>query len=856
MKTFKKIVFTGLLFLIACTIPVQAQELYKDENAPMHERIMDLLSRLSVEEKISLLRATSPGISRLDIPKYYHGNEALHGVVRPGRFTVFPQAIGLAATWNPVLQEQVATVISDEARARWNELDQGREQKNQFSDLLTFWSPTVNMARDPRWGRTPETYGEDPYLSGIMGTAFVKGLQGNDSRYLKIVSTPKHFAANNEEHNRFVCNPQISEKQLREYYFPAFEACVKEGKSASIMSAYNALNDVPCTLNAWLLTKVLRNDWGFKGYVVSDCGGPSLLVNAHKYVKTKEAVATLSLKAGLDLECGDDVYDEPLLSAYRQYMVTDADIDSAAYRVLRARMQLGLFDSGEKNPYTKISPDVIGSAEHQEVALNAARECIVLLKNQKKMLPLNVKKVKSIAVVGINAGNCEFGDYSGSPVIAPVSVLQGIKDRVGDGVKVVYAPWKSAVDGMELIQGTNFPEGLKAEYFDNTKLQGTPKVRKEEWINFEPANQAPDPFLPKSPLSVRWTGKLRPTVTGQYTFSFTSDDGCRLSVDGKMLIDAWRGHAVRTDTATIYLEAGKDYQLKAEYYDNRDYAVAKLQWRVPQVGKVTRLDLYGEAGKAVRECETVVAVLGINKSIEREGQDRYDIQLPADQREFLQEVYKVNPNIIVVLVAGSSLAINWMDEHIPAIVNAWYPGESGGKAVAEVLFGDYNPGGRLPLTYYKSLDELPPFDDYDITKGRTYKYFKGDVLYPFGYGLSYTSFKYSNLQVEDGEDEINVSFQLKNTGKCAGDEVAQVYVKLPERNEVMPVKELKGFERVSLKGGESKKVTIKLRKDLLRYWDEEQSQFVHPSGDYMIMLGASSADIRLQKIVPVLQKAN
>ena len=855
MRALKKIVFTGLLALMACAArTAQAQELYKNENAPTHERIMDLLSRLTVEEKISLLRATSPGISRLDIPKYYHGNEALHGVVRPGRFTVFPQAIGLAATWNPVLQEQVATVISDEARARWNELDQGREQKSQFSDLLTFWSPTVNMARDPRWGRTPETYGEDPYLSGIMGTAFVKGLQGNDSRYLKIVSTPKHFAANNEEHNRFVCNPQISEKQLREYYLPAFEACVKDGKAASIMSAYNALNDVPCTLNAWLLTKVLRNDWGFKGYVVSDCGGPSLLVNAHKYVKTKEAAATLSIKAGLDLECGDDVYDEPLLSAYRQYMVTDADIDSAAYRVLRARMQLGLFDSGERNPYTKISPAVIGSKEHQEVALNAARECIVLLKNQKKMLPLNAKKIKSIAVVGINAGSSEFGDYSGLPVIAPVSVLQGIKDRVGEDVKVVYAPWKSAVDGMELIQGASFPEGLQAEYFDNTKLQGTPKVRKEEWINFEPANQAPDPFLPKSPLSVRWTGKLRPTVTGQYTLSFTSDDGCRLSIDGKMLIDAWPGHAVRTDTAAIYLEAGKDYQLKAEYYDNRDYAIAKLQWRVPRVGKVTRLDLYGEAGKAVRECETVIAVLGINKSIEREGQDRYDIQLPADQREFLQEIYKVNPNIVVVLVAGSSLAINWMNEHVPAIVNAWYPGESGGKAVAEVLFGDYNPGGRLPLTYYRSLDELPPFDDYDITKGRTYKYFKGDVLYPFGYGLSYTSFKYSNLQVADGEEEVSVSFQLKNTGKYAGDEVAQIYVKLPEREEMMPVKELKGFERVSLKSGESKKVTIKLQKDLLRYWDEAKGKFIYPSGDYSIMVGASSADIRLQKAVSVLQK--
>lgn len=854
MKTVKKIVLSGLLALVTCAHPAQAQELYKNEKATTHERVTDLLSRLTVEEKISLLRATSPGIQRLDIPKYYHGNEALHGVVRPGRFTVFPQAIGFAATWNPTLVQRIATVISDEARARWNELDQGREQKSQFSDLLTFWSPTVNMARDPRWGRTPETYGEDPYLSGIMGTAFVKGLQGDDVRYLKIVATPKHFAANNEEHNRFVCNPQISEKQLREYYLPAFEACVKDGKAASMMSAYNAINDVPCTLNPWLLTKVLRQDWGFKGYVVSDCGGPSLLVNAHKYVKTKEAAATLSIKAGLDLECGDDVYNLPLQNAYRQSMVTDADIDSAAYRVLTARMKLGLFDSGEQNPYTRISPSVIGSKEHQQVSLDAARQCIVLLKNQKNMLPLNEKRMKSIAVVGINAGSCEFGDYSGSPVMAPVSIVEGIKNRVGKDVKVVYAPWKSAVDGMELIQGANFPEGLQAEYYEDTQLQGTPKVRKDGWINFEPANQAPDPFLPKSPLSIRWTGKLRPTVSGQYTFNFTSDDGCRLSIDDKQMIDSWSGHAVRTDSVSMYMEAGKDYQLKAEYYDNRDYAIAKLQWRVPQVEKKTRLDLYGEAGKAVRECEIVVAVLGINKSIEREGQDRYDIQLPADQREFLQEIYKVNPNIVVVLVAGSSLAVNWMNEHIPAIVNAWYPGEQGGTAVAEVLFGDYNPGGRLPLTYYKSLDELPAFDDYDITKGRTYKYFKDDVLYPFGYGLSYTTFKYSDLQVSDGEEEVTLSFRLKNTGKRTGDEVAQVYVKLPGRDEIMPIKELKGFERVSLKSGESRMVQIKLRKDLLRYWDEAEGKFVYPSGNYNMMVGASSADIRLQRDVSIDQK--
>ena len=528
-------------------------------------------------------------------------------------------------------------------------------------------------------------------------------------------------------------------------------------------------------------------------------------------------------------------------------MVSEADIDSAAYHVLTARMKLGLFDGVERNPYAKISPSVIGSKEHQTVALNAARECIVLLKNQKNMLPLNVKKLKSIAVVGINAGKCEFGDYSGAPVVEPVSILQGIKNRVGDKVKVVYAPWKSAVDGLELIQGENFPEGLKAEYFDNTRLEGTPKERKEGWINFEPANQAPDPFLPKSPLSIRWTGKLRPAISGHYTFSFTSDDGCRLRINNEMLIDAWNGHSVSTDSASIYLEAGKDYQLQAEYYDNRDYAIAKLQWKVPQIGKATRLDLYGEAGKAVRECETVVAVMGINKSIEREGQDRYGIELPADQREFLREIYQVNPNIILVLVAGSSLAVNWENEHLPAIVNAWYPGEQGGTAVAEVLFGDYNPAGRLPLTYYKSLEELPPFDDYDITKGRTYQYFKKDVLYPFGYGLSYTTFKYSNLEVTDAGKTVNVSFTLKNTGKRAGDEVVQVYVKLPEvAGGTQAIKQLKGFQRVALKAGESRKVEITVDKEQLRYWDEKQTCFVVPQGSFTFMVGASSSDIRLE----------
>ena len=502
--------FIGVLCIISIfNSNVCAQDLlYRNEDVPMHDRIVNLLSILTVEEKISLLRATSPGIPRLNIEKYYHGNEALHGVVRPGNFTVFPQAIGLASMWNPKLHYEIATVISDEARARWNELCLGKEQLGQFSDLLTFWSPTVNMARDPRWGRTPETYGEDPYLSGVLGKQFVKGLQGNHPRYLKVVSTPKHFAANNEEHNRFECNPQISEKQLREYYLPAFESCVVDGNSESIMTAYNAINDVPCTLNTWLIQKVLRGDWNFDGYVVSDCGGPGLLVNGHHYVKTKEAAATLSIKAGLDLECGDDVYIEPLLNAYKLGMVSDADIDSAAYHVLRARMRLGLFDDPNHNPYNKISPSIIGSESHKALALEAARQSIVLLKNENNILPINLKKLKSIAVVGINAGSCEFGDYSGTPVGEPISILQGIKDRVGDKVKVNYAPWVSSQDGYELIDKSYFPNGLTAKYFTSNDLKGTYKERIDDWVNFEPANQAPDPFLPKSPISIQWQRDL------------------------------------------------------------------------------------------------------------------------------------------------------------------------------------------------------------------------------------------------------------------------------------------------------------------------------------------------------------
>ena len=692
----------------AMALSVNAQTLpYLDESRSIEERVEDLLSRLTVDEKIDLMRATSPANERLGFPKYYHGNEALHGVVRPGKFTVFPQAIGLASTWNPTLLNTISTAISDEARARWNELERGKKQTNQFSDLLTFWSPTVNMARDPRWGRTPETYGEDPFLTGEMGAAFVKGLQGDHPRYLKVVSTPKHFTANNEEHNRFECDAKISERWLREYYLPAFEACIRRGHTESIMSAYNAINGIPCTANPWLLNKVLRDEWGFKGYVVSDCGAVGNVWEDHHFTKRTETAAALCLKAGLDLECGDNFYIEPLHEAYKMGMVDDSDIDRAARRILTARMKLGFFDTSGNNPYDKISPSVIGSEKHRQLALEAAREAIVLLKNVNRTLPLNKSKLKSIAVVGLNAATCEFGDYSGQPMTEPVSILQGIKDYVGDKVNVRYAPWESAGDSIG--------------------------------------------------------------------------------------------------------------------------------------GNIT-----AEAKEAARNSDVVIAVMGINRSIEREGKDRSDINLPADQKEFIKEMYKINKNVVLVVVAGSSLDLRWENENIPAIVNAWYPGQEGGTAVAEVLFGKYNPAGRLPLTYYNSVEDLPAFDDYDLSN-RTYKYFKGGVLYPFGYGLSYSQFKYTNLSIDEKENTIDVEFDVKNIGRYDGDEVAQVYVQLSEYEGVVPEKELRGFKRVHLKKGEKQRVTVSLRREDLRYWSESKSKFIYPAGIPKVMVGASSADIRLTK---------
>lgn len=838
-----------VLLLLCLTAVAAMSQPYLNYNLSEHERVSDLISRLTLEEKVSILKHNNPPIQRLNIDKYYFGNEALHGVCRPGRFTVFPQAIGLASMWNPTLLQRVATAISDEARGRWTQLGWGRYQHDSASDLLSFFSPTVNMARDPRWGRTPETYGEDPFLTEQNAVAFVSGMQGDHDRYIKCISTLKHFVANNIEENRSGISSNVSERNLREYYFPAYEQTIRKANVQSVMSAYNALNGVPCSANKWLLTDVLRGDWGFDGYVVSDCSALNYDFENHHYASSYEHSAQLSLQAGLDLECGDNVYAGPLLNAYNNGMVTMAQIDTAVYRVLRARMRLGLFDPNRLNPYNNIQPDVVGCDEHQQLAAEAARQSLVLIKND-GILPLDENEVHSIALVGINASKHEFGDYSGVPLNTPVSIFEGIMQRFqGTDVEINYAPWVGGNTSYALVNSDHFEGGITMEYFSNGNLQGEPSaVTSTDFVYFDPINQPPNPMVPDAPMSIRWSGDFVAPATGRYLFATTSDDGCRLKVDGRTLLDKWEIRAATTDYCSIGMIEGQTYHIVFEYFDNGGDALATLKWRMPSTVVSDPLDAYGNAGKRIRESNLTIAVMGIDRGYEREGQDRAAIELPKEQVQFLQLAYAANPRLVVVFVAGSPLADEWGAENIPAILYAWYPGEQGGTAVVEALFGDYNPAGRLPITFYRATSELPAFDDYDITNGRTYMYDEHTPIYPFGHGLSYTEFAYSNLAVAQINDTLWVDFDVANIGDRDGDEVAQVYVRYPSLRRPLPIKQLRGFERKPITAGAQEHYSVPIPLDELRLWSDEEGDFYTPMGDYTIMVGASSADIRLQQM--------
>jgi len=853
---------------------------FLDTTLDFEERAADLVSRLTLEEKTGLLNSNAEAIPRFGIKKYRYWNEALHGVARMGKYTVFPQAIALASTWDPVLIEKITTAISDEA---WAGINREIPEKGYPGDyLLTFWSPTINMARDPRWGRTPETYGEDPFLTAEIAMAFVSGLQGYDKRYIKTVSTPKHFVANNEDFIRYRCNPIISERTLREYYFPAYRKTIQETNAQSIMGAYNALNGIPCNANEWLLTQVLRKEWGFDGFVVTDCGAPRHMYDQHKYAKDGAEATAFAINAGVDLECGGQgIFPNNLKEAIDRGLITEKRVDEAILNMMRVRMRLGMFDPPEMNPYTKIKEDVIGSPEHKELTRQTCRESIVLLKNEpvngEKLLPIDTGKIKSIALLGPYGDFLTYGDYSGTPANDPVTLLGGIKNKVGSKIKINYVPWDDlpSEDAFSLAPEKLFSTetgepGLKVEFFANQNFEGRPLISETvDKINYHKKVVPKVKEIRTSPYSVRWSGKLTAQETGVQAFSVIAVGAAELFINGRSLIafsDTEKkdkgprlksGQSILNQdieklvpehVASILMEKGKQYEISLEYVPVNAPPVLKLEW-VPITGDGI------ETGKkqldAVLNSDIVIAAMGYYMEHEHEGMDRKTLKLPADQHGFVKTLFDYNKNMIVALTTGSAVSINWMDKNVPAILETWYPGEQGGNGIADVLFGDYNPAGRLPFTSYKSVDDLLSFGNYEISEGSTYMYFDKEVLYPFGYGLSYTSFEYSGIAVKKAGDNYEVSFKLTNTGGADGEEVAQLYYRDIESKVLKPLKKLCGFKRVALRKGETKEVTIELDPDELAYWDESTKGFVVEPGEYELMVGASSSDIRLRKTLEI-----
>ena len=817
---------------------------YKNPRLPVERRVDDLVRRMTLEEKVSQMMNAAAPIERLGIPEYEWWNEALHGVARAGLATVFPQAIGLAATWNPELIHEVADVISTEARAKHHEFAR-RGERGRYRGL-TFWSPNINIFRDPRWGRGQETYGEDPYLTSRIGVAFVKGLQGDDPRYLKVAATSKHYAVHSgPEPERHSFDARADERDLRETYLPAFRATVVEGQAEGVMCAYNRTNGEPACANKKLFD-ILRREWAFAGHVVSDCAAIEDIWKHHRFVKTEAEASALAVKSGTDLTCGREY--ATLIQAVKDGLITEAEIDVAVKRLMRTRFRLGMFDPPEMVRYARIPFSANDSPAHRQLSLVAARESIALLKNENNTLPLR-KEIKTLAVIGPNADAPDvlLGNYNGQPSKS-VTPLRGIREKVSPATKVLYSGGMYLTGSLvEPAAATAFA-GLKGEYFGNREWKGEPVlVRADEQVNFNWGSLSPAPErVPADNFSVRWTGKLVAPETGKYLLGFAGNGGARVLLDGKPIVEDLDNRWTRTVTKEVELEAGRQYDVLVEYRENANhYASARLVWRPPSGERPLREDALRKA----READVVVMVMGINPSVEGEemdvrvegfrGGDRTDISLPRPQEELIREVHALGKPVVLVLLGGSALAVNWPDEHVGAIVKAWYPGQEGGTAVADVLFGDYNPAGRLPVTFYKSVAQLPPFEDYGM-RGRTYRYFKGDPLYPFGHGLSYTTFKYSNLKLSAGKvragEGLTVSADVQNVGTRAGDEVVQLYVTDVTASVPVPVRSLAGFRRVSLKPGERRTVSFALAPRQMSLIDERGRRVVEP-GEFTVSIG-------------------
>jgi beta-glucosidase len=820
---------------------------YKNPGLPVEARVNDLVSRLTLEEKVLQMKDVAPAIPRLDIPAYNWWNEALHGVARAGIATVFPQAIGLAATWDTGLMFRVADCISTEARAKHNDFV-SRGDRGRYKGL-TFWSPNINIFRDPRWGRGQETYGEDPYLTARMGVQFVRGLQGNHGKYFKVIATPKHYAVHSgpePERHRF--DAVTNQRDLYDTYLPAFEACIKEAGAYSVMCAYNRYMGEPCCAHDTLLRKILRQDWGFKGYIVSDCGAVYDIYKFHNLVKTAAEASAMTVKAGTDLDCGTDY--PSLVKAVQQGLISEAEIDHSVRRLFTARFKLGLFDPPHMVPYTKIPIAENDSPAHRRLALEAARKSLVLLKNQGNLLPLS-KNLRKLAVIGPTADDLDvlLGNYNGTPSKF-VTLLKGIESKVSKQTKVVYEQGCDLVGDEAIYKlvpatalGAENRQGLQAEYFNNRNLAGAPiHKRMDAGVNSNWTSGEKIAGLPETDFSIRWTGSLTPEVSGAHFLAVRGDDGYRLWLDDKLIIDNWSLHAAQTRQTRVSLEAGRSYKIRLEYFQGGGGAEVSLQWGTPAEDAAKR------ALQAAADADAVIFVGGITPGLEGEemdvplegfrGGDRTDINLPKVQEKLLKALQATGKPTVLVLTGGSALAVGWAKQNVPAILQAWYPGEEGGTALADALFGDYNPAGRLPVTFYQSVEQLPPFEDYNM-EGRTYRYFKGEPLYGFGYGLSYTRFTYSGLtlagQLRAGAN-LRLRVQVKNVGKLAGDEVVQLYVKDLAASVPVAIHALQGFKRIHLQAGESQTVSFVLTPRQLSVLDKQNQRLVEP-GDFEITVG-------------------
>jgi beta-glucosidase len=846
-----------LILLLSLTHLLLAQQSkpYLDPALPLDQRVSDLVGRMTLAEEVSQMQNDAPAIPRLGIPAYNWWNEVLHGVARSGIATVFPQAIGLSATWNTPLIHSVADAISTEARAKYNQAQ--REGNYSIYYGLTVWSPNINIVRDPRWGRGQETYGEDPFLTGSIGEAFVTGLQGNNPHYLKVVATAKHFAVHSgPESTRHTFNVDVSPYDLQDTYLPAFRRLIVDAHAASLMCAYNSIDGAPACANKMLLEQTLKQKWHFDGFIVSDCGAIGDVANGHHFAPDMPHAAALSVQAGTDLSCGKEY--SALNAAVSQGLISKAEIDAAVKRLFTGRFRLGMFDPPAKVPYSTIPFSETDSPAHAQLALRTSRESIVLLKNEQHTLPLSTAP-RTIAVVGPNAASLAAleGNYN-AVASHPVTPLAALESRLPG--HVLYAQGSSYVEGIPVpVPPTVFGKGLNAEYFSSPAMTGTPAFhRVDHAIDFDWNAASPGPGVPAKGFAVRWTGTIAAPAPGTLRFGFSmahcspceDAETVHVWLDGKQVYEfvhpAAHGRRAPATPFSLTFPDTNPHPIRIEYTHEAPHFGAGLTFNWEPPADVLRAQAVAVANKA----DLTIAFLGLSPDIEGEempvyvngfeGGDRSTIELPDVQLRLAEALAATGKPLVVVLMNGMALALGNTEEKASSILEAWYPGEAGGTAIAETLLGQNNPSGRLPVTFYASTNQLPAFDNYSM-KGRTYRYFTGKPLYPFGYGLSYTTFQYQNgvlssKQLKAG-DPLQATVELKNSGERDGEETVEYYL-IPKAGPNAPLRWLAGFQKVQLAKGQSKSVHLTIQPRQLSLVSADGTRAVRP-GDYELYIGGS-----------------